>query len=64
MNYEEITDGQRVRIVTRDPRFRNNGTVVAKEIQTVAGKDKYVVYVDDDRNRRRLCAPSVLEPIN
>jgi 5S rRNA maturation endonuclease (ribonuclease M5) len=63
MLYDEIKEGMAVRIVVPTPRNCGHGVVKAKEIQTVAGKRKEVIFVDDDRRGRRLCAPSVLQEI-
>ena len=66
MTYDEIEEGMEVQILPNHPnrKFRRQGTVKAKEIQTVAGKRKEVIYVDTDQGGRRLCAPSVLERNN
>ena len=64
MTYDEIQKDQRVRISRVRKKFQTNGTVVSKEIIKIAGRDVERVYVDTDDRGRRLCAPSVLEPLS
>lgn len=64
MTYEEIEVGMEIKINVPNPKHRTTGTVKAKEIQTVAGKEKQVIYIDTERFGRRLCHPSVLERTN
>lgn len=65
MTYDEVQEGQTVRIMTRTPKYRINGVVWAKEKITAGERTVERVYVDTERPRsRRLCHPSILEPVN
>jgi hypothetical protein len=64
MEYDEIEKGMEVRIEVPTPKFCTNGTVKAKEISTVGGKEVERVYVDTAERGRRICAPSVLRLIS
>lgn len=64
MDYDEITVGQRVEIVTTSHRFRDKGTVRAKEIVDVAGRPTERVYIDADSGRRRMIHPSILAEVD
>lgn len=61
MTFDEIENGQRVNIITRNPKYRATGTVVNKEIIQFPNRTVERVYVDTDRKHRRLCSPTVLE---
>lgn len=63
MTFDEIKKGQRVRIVTVSPKHRASGTVWDKEIIEFPSRTVERVYVNTDRNSRRLCNPSILEEI-
>jgi hypothetical protein len=63
MTYEEIEVGQKVFINVKPKKYQGNGVVAGKEVQTVKGRPIENIYVDDERRGRRVCAPSVLEPL-
>jgi hypothetical protein len=65
MTYDEVEVGQKVKINLKARGNRNNeGTVKAKEILTIGGREVERVYVDTTAPLgRRLCSPTVLEPL-
>lgn len=64
MDYAEIEKGQRIKIVTTVPKINAKGVVIDKEISTRGGQRVERVYINDEHGKRRLCSPSVLEPVN
>jgi hypothetical protein len=60
VTYDEIEPGQRVRI--RVGKRPAEGIVVNKQVLLIRSARHERVWVDTDRGRR-ICVPSVLEPI-
>jgi hypothetical protein len=58
MRYEDITVGQKVKIVV--PHRSAVGTVKRKAIERKAGRLVERVYIDTERGTRRVCDPGVL----
>ncbi len=64
MTYEQVQEGQRVRLVPIVGGRVTTGTVKAKAIENIAGQDKKVIYVDTDRGGRTRTTPAILELID